>query len=1414
MVQPDFGGLDTPRTNIGDATYLSRAPDFDISQEPSFQSPSKDANVFQAMRNGGRSNLKTPRGSRAPFGDRRNLPAGIGGAEFTPLLKSATRNSSRRFSGKENGLVTPAFLDKIEEDMTPVPRGEISTYGASRSGSSYLEATPLPQVDSSSLPSTPMIMKTRKEGNGPLQDGNQLSLREQENVIDRIEKENFGLKLKIHFLEDALRKAGPGFSEATLKENTDLKVDRVTMQRELSRYKKHLTTAEKDLEEYRHQILEMQEKAKRKFTDESQRLEMEKLRRELAGREADIEELQRHIDQGQHDSDKIDKLQDDIGDLEAEVREKDRVITKHEDEIEDLRIRAETAEERMKDAQRRMIELEEKAQANDKLEEAKDTISDLEADVRRLEQQVDDLKEKFDDAVSEKERAEGDLEELQEEMANKSVVTKGLSRQVEEKIARLQGEVDKARNEYVQLQGQHDAKSKEADDLKLKVKESRQARDAAESEARSLSVKLEEIDSELNISRDQKSLLQARQDALTNESESLQRELLKLQKSASQLEEDLRQEREHSLGIERDIRSQFKDEIDGLNDEISDLQAEVRERENLYDNDSEKWESERRGLEAQRDEAEQRAAGLQRTIEKLREAEGTLSHKELKLQEAIDSETERHQGEESVLRRRIQDLQEDLDARQGMLQDVRNELSAVQDELRQAQLDHRTQKTKAEGLEDEVEILQASIDEEAEKARHDIAAAQAQCDSLKVQLAATRESATTARASIASNQDKAQHAELMERLTTQSADTLATLAKVNKEKQALQDQLATINIELHSLRTQLAQTKAERNELENQAQRRKEHDDETFRLDQERVELRTAKLKLDHELRRLKDENQSLLEQRDSVEKTLEEEIEKAAVEEERLGHEIRQLQAKLRQAGESQDLSAARRTIRELEHQVEDLEAQLAATAPLPAMDGNSEISIIRRDLSDARSKEREYLRREIEHKEVVKTLRRQVADLERAAHQAEMKRLASSPSSEASSGRKAELSELRHQLSTAHQSIYDLKKSLRDAERHASEAAVELRSQVTGAQEEKLALEQALEDVQIVADEAAEVHEIAIEKYKVKLERYKRERDFIAQQLEDAKNRTVDSDVGREARKDLNAMLRKTQIQAAALEREVREHKDSLDEVKQSEMSLRDKLDRVRRERATFRADAERLQREVESLQSSRKQQQFHDNTSILITTQSGDLKMSGANGVDTQALVRASEAQRIRHEKELKGLAMQIEWMQARWEREANLRQDAAFAKHYLSLELEMRVAWYVNTPFLLNTESPKLTFRPCSNQADLQYLQAILLKLGVQKSPAELLADHRKAATPAWQRLHVARQGDSGPPRRRLGRALTVVRFVVRARLAAGAWARQERMRGKLAAAIEAAQKRDAIRRMRDDWRAGFDARQQQRQAAAA
>lgn len=43
----------------------------------------------------------------------------------------------------------------------------------------------------------------------------------------------------------------------------------------------------------------------------------------------------------------------------------------------------------------------------------------------------------------------------------------------------------------------------------------------------------------------------------------------------------------------------------------------------------------------------------------------------------------------------------------------------------------------------------------------------------------------------------------------------------------------------------------------------------------------------------------------------------------------------------------------------------------------------------------------------------------------------------------------------------------------------------------------------------------------------------------------------------------------------------------------------------------------------------------------------------------------------------MMLQMEWMQARWEREASLRSDAAYAKKFLQLQLNIADAWYVYT-----------------------------------------------------------------------------------------------------------------------------------------
>ncbi|KAK5995755.1 hypothetical protein PT974_04173 [Cladobotryum mycophilum] len=1330
MAHSGFGGaLDTPRTNIGDATYLSRQPDFaDISQEASFQSPDKEDNFLQQLRNG-RSNgarLGTPR-QRGPLADRRNLPPSIGGAEFTPLLKSATRNSARQI-GKENDAAaanTPAALSRFGDvDMTPIPRMDASIFSASRN-QSFIDHT-LPQVDASSTTSTPLALPPRRGGDkGPLQDGNQLSLREQENVIDRIEKENFGLKLKIHFLEEALRKAGPGFSEAALKENTELKVDKVTMQRELHKYKKHLTTAEKDLETYRQQMLELQEKAKRKYADESQRAELEKMRQVLEEREADIESLQHQLRQGQKDKGQVERLQDNIVDLEAELREKNRIITEREDEVEDLKDKLDETEDRAKELEQKVAEQEEEAQHNEELDEARATIRDLKQNLRQLENEVDDMKQKMDDAVAEKDRAEQDLEELQEEMSNKSVVTKGLSRQIEEKVVRLQDELDKSSQDCATLENEVARVNQDNQNLKSAIEDMRREHGDVRQERQLVSAKIQELETELMAQADAKDLLQLRHDSLTGESMSLQQEVQKLEKEVQELEKGLAEEREYGVEIEKDLRGQYQEEIQRLNDEISDLQAEIREKDNLYDNDSEKWETEKKTLESERERAEEKAAGLQRTIERLREAEGTLSNKESKLQEAIQSEAERYKSEEAVLKRQIEDLHEALESRQNLLTTLRNELSTARDELRQTQIDYQTQVNKVVALEDEVEVLHTRMAGAGSSKNQEVEAARRECETLKEQLRKLRETVDSVRAANTASQENAQQStESMTRLKWQLSDATSQLERATKDKEASQEQLTKINLELRSVQSSLAEVKAEREELDGELRRLKLHDNDTLRIDQDRLDLRTTKMKLDNEVRRLKDENKALNEQRLVVEKTLEDEIEKAAEEEERLGQEILELQTRLRQSSssETQDMATARRTIRELERKVEDYEAQLAAPSLHDNIEGSSELSMIRRDLSTARQKELDMLQRESSHKDVIKGLKRQISELERQIHDNEVSRLIMSPRSSPEGSRGEEVAGLRQQLSSAQQSIHDLKTKNRDVERKASQATEDLQKQLDEIEDQKLVLEEFLEEARRQAEDAATQNERMLQRMKQKLDKAERERNAIAAA------QTESSSQGKR--------LRKSQVEIENLEHDVIQQQELIDGLVASEAVLRRKLERARSERAAYRMSAEKLQRDIQQLKAAAEMEEHN--------------RPRSGTSEALETIVRAAEGADERHKKELRGMVMQMEWMQRRWEREASLRSDAAYAKKFLQLQLDIANA---------------------CNKAQLRELEHIRTNLLQSRKSLSLSKPLSLAST----------TGNISTPT--LRSFLLMARFIGRMRIAARNWAAQEAIRKKLSVAVE-------------------------------
>lgn len=181
MVVP---AIDTPRTDF--AASVTQHGHFADFTQSSIPSPSKERNdLVKGMRGmrGGRDQ-RTPK-SRPPFTDRNNLQNGK--PEFTPLLKSATRNRSA-FVGKENlGIngnkpATPAgFRESYRSDLPDLPEHSSVLYEDDTASEQGKQATPQIPQSSSSVVNTPVpaLESKGRSGLGEAQYGN---LREQEAV--------------------------------------------------------------------------------------------------------------------------------------------------------------------------------------------------------------------------------------------------------------------------------------------------------------------------------------------------------------------------------------------------------------------------------------------------------------------------------------------------------------------------------------------------------------------------------------------------------------------------------------------------------------------------------------------------------------------------------------------------------------------------------------------------------------------------------------------------------------------------------------------------------------------------------------------------------------------------------------------------------------------------------------------------------------------------------------------------------------------------------------------------------------------------------------------------------------------------------------------------------------------------------
>lgn len=354
-------------------------------------------------------------------------------------------------------------------------------------------------------------------------------------------------------MEEALRRNGKEFNESAIKENTELKVDKVTLQRDLKHYRKLLAQAEKDLEEYRQQLKDYMDKVKRRHASEGMQEELDQLRKALDSSEAEVKSLNDKLETSSDLQQQVDKLQDECGDLEAELREKDRELDEKDDQLEKLREDGNDGDDlasRLQDHERLL------AEAKDELERVQRDLQNArsEADERQL-----DKNRKLDEAQATISSLEGQLESAD---SDKKALTRSqqdlkarddLLRKKDEEIETLRRELDEgAGDKSIIRTRDQDAASKQAeiDDLRADL-----------AEAQRKAGRVDDLEKQVKAANQQ---IEDQRQASTQEADD----------HASQLK-TLRQKLE--TGSARDEQSEK------LQDQIGDLEADLRDKSRLID---------------------------------------------------------------------------------------------------------------------------------------------------------------------------------------------------------------------------------------------------------------------------------------------------------------------------------------------------------------------------------------------------------------------------------------------------------------------------------------------------------------------------------------------------------------------------------------------------------------------------------------------------------------------------------------------------------------------------------------------------------------------------------------------------------------------------------------------------------------
>ncbi|KAM0792032.1 hypothetical protein ACM66B_006259 [Microbotryomycetes sp. NB124-2] len=514
-------------------------------------------------------------------------------------------------------------------------------------------------------------LKTIKKSPGGV--GQNMTLREQEKVIDEVKKENFDLKLKIHFYEQRLERLAPDHIDQALRENIQLKVEFQTLRTELKRYKKLLLEGNRAIE----QLSRERDQAVR-----------------AGGRGTDGNKREREVEK------ELQRERQDREALEARLREQAR-------ELRELR-----------ESKRRGFGSHPDEEAEDEVERLQ---SELEA-VRDAHDEAlgdqDDLRNQLRDTQDALEEARDEIARLSEERVDNqsSVVerddmsaigSRTSSREVERLQARLR-----------QLEQENDVLREDLAraDSELDHRDRSRARSARDLSDNGMGAKTrEQLEDENDEYRDRTSAHALQIERLENELADKEREIEEL------LNELDRKDADHVVALR-----QLEDDIKGEMEDARAREAEARDLLDEKELDIEGLAAKVETLVVELGDKEQEMAGDKEEIEALTHDLQKLGAQIFALEEEADEKDNRIQQLTSELEAADKELDEKLRAHDRNAVSTREQLAQAQAALeeyalRTADLEEKSRAdtdTKQKLEQEAVEIMKALKKEEAEHERN------------------------------------------------------------------------------------------------------------------------------------------------------------------------------------------------------------------------------------------------------------------------------------------------------------------------------------------------------------------------------------------------------------------------------------------------------------------------------------------------------------------------------------------------------------------------------------------------------------------------------------------------------------------------------------------------------------------------